>query len=213
MAERSYHQYCGIAYALDIVGERWTLLIIRELMLGPRRYKDLLDGLPGIGTNLLSDRLKKLMNYDVIRQRDLPPPAASTVYELTGSGRDLESALIALGDWGSRYLGTPDEEDTFNPRWLLLALDYSFLPEKTEGVNAVIEFEIDGEALYAHIKDGTIETRQGRHPEADLTITADNRSFLKLVSGGEHAPDLDITLDGDESLLDKLSEWFDTGEE
>src|SRR5581483_3423202 len=86
---RSYRQYCGVARALDVVGERWTLLIIRDLLLGPRRYKDLLEGLPGIGTNLLADRLKELERHGIVRRTVLPPPAGSTVYELT----DLGSAL------------------------------------------------------------------------------------------------------------------------
>src|SRR5215207_1930509 len=104
MNNRSYHQYCGLAYALDIVGERWTLLVIRELSAGPRRFKDLLDGLPGISTNLLAERLKHLEQQGVIRHRTLAPPAGSSVYELTAIGRALEPTLLALGKWGSQFV-------------------------------------------------------------------------------------------------------------
>src|SRR5712691_3728539 len=97
---RSYNQYCALARALDVVGERWTLLLVRELLLGPRRYKDLLDGLPGIGTNLLADRLKHLEDAGMIRRVVLPPPAGSAVYELTELGRRLEPAVFELGRWG-----------------------------------------------------------------------------------------------------------------
>lgn len=213
MAERSYNQYCGIAHALDVVGERWTLLIIRELLMGPRRFKDLQEGLPGIGTNLLSDRLKKLQEYGIIRQRELPPPAASTVYELTDTGRELQPVLESLGDWGTRFLGSPDEDEVFNPRWLLLALKTKFQPEKTRGVDKVIVFDIDDEVLYAHIHDGEIETRQGGHPDADLTIRAGNRSFLRLVTGDadldKDSDQLDLILEGEAGLLEKLGEWFE----
>jgi len=101
MSHRSYNQYCGLAYALDIVGERWTILIIRELIAGPRRFKDLAEGLPGVSTNLLSERLKHLEQQSILRRRVLPPPAGSTVYELTALGQALEKTLLELGKWGS----------------------------------------------------------------------------------------------------------------
>src|SRR4030088_661030 len=100
MPKRSYGQFEGLAPALDSIGERWTLLLIRDLLLGPRRYKDLLEGLPGIGTNLLARRLKELQAVGVIDRRPPPAPAGSAVYELTERGRCLEPALIALAGWG-----------------------------------------------------------------------------------------------------------------
>src|SRR5687767_6432977 len=103
MKHRSYNQYCGLAYALDQIGERWTLLIVRELIAGPRRFKDLMDGLPGISTNLLSERLKSMEQQGLLRRRVLRPPAGSTVYELTSLGQALEKALLELGRWGSQF--------------------------------------------------------------------------------------------------------------
>src|SRR5262245_56007465 len=102
MHNRSYNQHSGLAYALDRIGERWTLLVIRELIAGPRRFKDLMEGLPGISTNLLSERLKGLEHNELLRRRVLPPPAGSTVYELTQLGRELEQTLLELGKWGSQ---------------------------------------------------------------------------------------------------------------
>src|SRR5688500_17361314 len=104
MTTRSYDQYCGLAYALDVIGERWTLLIVRELVAGPRRFKDLMDGLPEISTNLLTERLKSLEQHGLLRRSVLPPPAASTVYGLTPLGMSLEKSLLELGKWGSQFV-------------------------------------------------------------------------------------------------------------
>jgi DNA-binding HxlR family transcriptional regulator len=100
---RSYGDACGIARALDVVGERWALLVVRELLFGPQRFADLRRGLPGASSNLVSDRLRELTRHEVVRRRRLPPPAASSVYELTERGRQLEPVVLALGDWGSRH--------------------------------------------------------------------------------------------------------------
>ena len=118
MSKRRYNQYCAVARALDIVGERWTLLIVRELLSGPKRFKDLLVGLPGIGTNLLTARLKDLEGYGVVRRTILPPPAGSKVYELTELGRSLEPVIAALGQWGLEFLDNPpNQEDDLRPAW------------------------------------------------------------------------------------------------
>src|SRR5215813_9428854 len=111
MTQRTYNQYCPMAHSLDLIGERWTLLIIHNLFLGPKRFSDLLRGLPGIGTNILTDRLKSLEENGLVQNRFLPPPAASSVYELTPYGRSLEDVMIALARWGARTLGArqPDQ--------------------------------------------------------------------------------------------------------
>src|ERR687884_1369381 len=100
MTARSYRQFCGIARALDLVGERWALLVVRELVIGPKRFTDLRQGLPGIATNVLSQRLRQLERDGVVARRTLPPPAASTVYELSDYGQELVPILLALGRWG-----------------------------------------------------------------------------------------------------------------
>src|SRR5579859_7260339 len=115
---RSYGQYCSVAKALDVVGDRWTLLIIRELLTqGPCRYTDLKNGLPGIASNLLSDRLRELESAGLIRREEAPPPVAATLFHLTGAGAELEPVVSALGGWGLRYMTEPDESDEFRSQW------------------------------------------------------------------------------------------------
>src|SRR3954453_5018887 len=124
---RKYGQGCGTAYALDLVGDRWALLVVRELVLGPKRFSDLRAGLPGIGPNVLSQRLKELEQVGVLRRRVLPPPAASTVYELTEWGHELEDVLVRLGRWGARSPSMKLGPET-RPEWLLLGVRSIFDP-------------------------------------------------------------------------------------
>src|SRR5919199_1777683 len=118
MGRRSYGQFCGIARALDLVGERWALLVVRELVLGPKRFSDLRAGLPGIGTNVLTTRLRELEAGGVIARRELPPPAGSTVYQLTEYGRELQPVLLALGRWGARSMGEREPGQALRSEWL-----------------------------------------------------------------------------------------------
>src|SRR5689334_14040601 len=119
---RNYKQFCGLARALDRVGERWTLLIVRNLLLGPRRYSDLLEGLPGITTNLLAARLREMERTGLVEKRKAPPPVRAQVYELTAAGRALEAAIMELARWGGRFLSQPDPRDRMNIGWGLLSM-------------------------------------------------------------------------------------------
>ena len=121
-AMRSYAQLCGIATALDVIGDRWTLLVVRDLLLGPLRFSDLAEGLPGIGTNTLTTRLKALEVTGVVHRQLLPLPERGTVYELTTYGRELEPILLALGRWGTRSMGTLPPDVTTRSRWLVAAM-------------------------------------------------------------------------------------------
>lgn len=185
MSERSYHQFCGLAYALDIIGERWTLLLFRELIAGPRRFKDLVDGLPGISTNLLADRLKTLEQQGMLRRRTLPPPAGSVVYELTPVARGLESTLVELGKWGSQFVPAQRTEDA-----LLRAGSYAltfktfFRPDKAQGVHESYELHIGPEVLHVRIDDGEIEVTQQETPAPDVVLTAtDMEAVFGLLTG------------------------------
>lgn len=181
---RRYEQYCGIARALDVLGERWTLLIVRDLLLGPRRFGDLLDGLPGIGTNMLSARLKTLEAAGVIRRSKLPPPAGSTVYELTEYGHQLEEPVIALGRWGFSLL--EDERarnEHYNFRWLLLGMKATFHPEMAAGLDDTYEFHIGEEIFWASVKDGELNVGSGPGRDPDAIITTDLDSFIGLGTG------------------------------
>ena len=171
---KSYRQYCPIACALDLIGERWSLLIIRELLEdGELRYSDLHARLDGCGTNILATRLKQLEAGGVIRRRRLPPPAASTVYELTEYGEGLRLVMHQLAHWGARVMGPPRAED-LEPGWLVGALQMAFPPTATA---ARVEFRIGDEV--AALVDG--EARGEATEAPDAVVTGDAAGFYRLV--------------------------------
>ena len=180
MPKRSYGQFEGLANALDAIGERWTLLLVRELLLGPRRYKDLLEGLPGIGTNLLARRLKELQGAGVIVKRTLPAPAGSSVYELTERGRALEPALIALARWGMESMEEPKPTDVLRPGWGVLAFKATFDPEAARGVHETYEFHVEGDVFHIQVDDGTLKAAQGPAPAPDLVYFCDVETLLGI---------------------------------
>jgi len=184
---RSYNQFCALAKALDIVGERWTLLIARELLSGPKRFKDLLDALPGIGTNLLSTRMKDMERHGIVARAKLPPPAASAVYELTDRGRELGSVLGALTQWGFALLGAPEPGEYFQPRWVMQALLFTFVPEQAQGIAETYQFQIDGEAFYFRVSDGKAEGQLGMAADPDLLVVATSEEFLTMGFGDNQA--------------------------
>jgi DNA-binding HxlR family transcriptional regulator/putative sterol carrier protein len=183
MSKRSYNQYCGVARAMDVLGERWTLLIVRELLTGPKRFKDLLEGLPGIGTNLLTARLKDLEGYSVVRRVTLPPPAASRVYELTELGRSLEPVVMGLARWGLTFLGASREEDDRQPAWAMVALKSVLKSEATGETRESYEFRVDDEVFHVWIADGETEVRQGSAADPDLVVRSDTQTFLAVAAG------------------------------
>src|SRR5918993_1946687 len=185
--KRSYGQYCTVAKALDVVGERWTLLLVRELSTGPKRFKDLLEGLPGIGTNLLANRLKTLEGEGILRRATLPAPAGSNVYELTALGRSLEPVIVALSRWGTRFLSVPREDDDLRAGWAAVAMRSVLDQGSAGGRPCTYEFRIDGEAFHLRVGAGEegkrVEVRQGSVPDADLIVTGDAETFLAVTSG------------------------------
>jgi DNA-binding HxlR family transcriptional regulator/putative sterol carrier protein len=184
MTNRSYNQYCGLAYALDRIGERWTILIIRELIAGPRRFTDLLGGLPGISTNLLSERLKDLEQQGMIRRRTLPPPAGSVVYELTALGQALEPMLLELGKWGSQFVPASIEGVTLlHANSYALTLKTFFRPEQAQSLNETYALHIDDEILRVQIAGGELLVQQGEAVKADAVFQTDIATYLALLSG------------------------------
>jgi DNA-binding HxlR family transcriptional regulator/putative sterol carrier protein len=184
MSSRSYNQLCGLAYALDKIGERWTMLMIRELIPGPRRFTDLLNGLPGISTNLLTERLKQLEGKGIIWRHTLPPPAASTVYELTALGRSLEQAMLELGKWGSQFV--PPSLETAAMLHLgsyALTPKTFFRPALAQGINETYALHIDGEVQQIRIAEGEISIQQGEPPKADAVFTTEMPIYLGLLTG------------------------------
>lgn len=178
--KRTYGQFESLARTLDLVGERWTLLLIRELMLGPRRYKDLLEGLPGIGTNLLAKRLQELDAAGLVRKRQMPPPSGAVVYELTERGLKLEPALLELARWGMETMDEPADEDVLRPGWGVLAMRSTFKPAAASGVREIYEFRIDDDTFQLKVDNGTLQTVQGAVGRPDLVISTDVETLMAM---------------------------------
>jgi DNA-binding HxlR family transcriptional regulator len=204
--DRSYRQFCGIARGLDLVGERWALLVVRELLLGPRRYTDLAGGLPGVSTNVLSTRLRQLERSGVVQRRVLPPPAASAVYELTPYGRDLEPIVLALGRWGARSLG-PRGEEALCSHWLALALKSFFHAEAAGGVSAVYEVRLREGPFRIAVHEGAVEVASGPADEADLVLEADDDALVALLTTGFETGGVRV-VEGDPTALERFVELF-----
>ncbi len=183
MKTRSYNQLCGLAFALDVVGDRWTMLIVRELMGGPQRFTDLLTGLPGISTNLLTERLKGLEQNEVVARRTLPPPAASAVYELTARGEALKPVLLAFGLWGSQFVGTATEEHC-----MLHLGSYALTPQtffrvaQAQGLDKTYALHIGEEIQTARIVNGTIDVWQGEPSRFDMALHAEVPVYLGMLT-------------------------------
>jgi DNA-binding HxlR family transcriptional regulator len=208
VSTRSYKQHCGIARALDLVGERWALLIIRELVVGPKRFTDLRDGLPGIATNVLSDRLRQLELDGIIMRRRLPPPAASTVYELSEYGRDLVPIILALGRWGARTMGPPRAELTSRPEWLAVALQAFYEPQAAKGLAATVQLDLDGASFALRFSRGGLEVTPGTNGVPDLTIATDPQTLVAYLSGA----DVPLHAEGNLELLGRLRAIFPFGD-
>ncbi|MEU3738019.1 winged helix-turn-helix transcriptional regulator [Streptomyces sp. NPDC032198] len=177
---RSYDQSCPAARALDVVGGRWSLLIVRELLLGPRRYTDLVTGLPGIGPNVLAERLRALRKAGILSQVKLPPPASSAVYELTELGTAMRPVLDELTRWGMRLPTSPRPGDTFRLSWVLGCLRASFRPEEASGVRETYEFRVDGDTFHLRVDDGALDIQNGSATDPVCAITTDLGSFLAI---------------------------------
>ncbi|MDM4719536.1 winged helix-turn-helix transcriptional regulator [Micromonospora sp. WMMA1363] len=198
---RTYGQFCGIAKALDVIGDRWTLLIVRELLaLGPCRHTDLRNGLPGIASNLLVERLRDLEQAGLIHREPTPPPVATTLFALTDRGRELESVLRELSRWGMPLLGEHAAGESFRTHWL--ALPVRELTDRTPDRPPVaLQLHADGnEDLVVEVKDGAVHTHPGRVDDATASLTGPPQLLTALLSG-----DVDLTgaqqrglrLDGD----------------
>src|SRR5438045_1337167 len=191
---KHYGQYCPLAHTLDLVGDRWALLIVRELMHGPKRYTDLVEHLPGMGTNSLAARLRDLENAGVVAKRTLPPPAASKVYDLTDYGRALRPALRELALWGARSLGPPAEHDELFQGWLANAMDTVIAPLAPAG-----RFEFRCGEEIASLVDG--EVVDGAIGDADVVVQGEPDGIYYLFT--DRCLDL-VSIDGDQALLEQL---------
>jgi DNA-binding HxlR family transcriptional regulator len=208
---RGYGQYCGFARALEVVGERWALLIVRDLLVGPRRFTDLLRGLPGIPSNILTARLKELEDAGVVRRRVLPRPARAVVYELTEYGLELDAVIVELGRWGAKTLGDPRPDETITVDSLITALRTTFHPGAARGFRAGYEVRVGEIALHALVDDGRVEVAEGSLPGADLIIEAG--PGIRALMAGELTPAAAVEngtvhLTGNPDLLARFAEIF-----
>ena len=196
---RSYGDGCAIAHALDLVGERWALLVIRELLLGPTRFSDLQAGIPNARPNMLAQRLRDLERTDLVRRRKLGPPVRAQVYELTERGQELEPILLALGDWGRRSpfkaADAPIGTDS-----LLLALKTHFVRERWSGKPAIFAIELDDDVFTVQAGDDLVVQR-GEPPAPDATIRTDRETFRAVFVTGRRRK-LEVT--GDEDAVRRL---------
>lgn len=204
---RSYDDPCSVARSLDVIGERWALLVVRELLFGPKRFNDLLAGLTGASPNVVSQRLRELIGHGVIHRRDLGPPSNVRVYELTDWGRELEPVLFQLGQWGSRAPLPPDGRQS---------LDSLMLSVKAVG-NSVgtvergrYQVRVDADVFTLEAVPGSVEVRRGTTDHPDATLTTDGET-LRAVCGGQrsltHAVRSgEVRLDGDEAAANDLTD-------
>ena len=210
MSGRSYEQFCGIARALDLVGERWALLVVRGLLIGPKRFSDLARDLPGVATNVLAARLRELERDGMVRRRTLPPPAASTVYELTPYGRELEGPLLALGRWGAKSMGAREPGQSLRSGWLAVALKAYFQPEAALRTTATYELRLDDGVFGVHVDRGRLEIEPGPAAAPDLALELGDEVLIALLAGrldpDAAAAEGLVRLEGDSGLLPALLE-------
>jgi DNA-binding HxlR family transcriptional regulator len=179
---RSYNQYCPLARTLDVLGERWTLLIVRELLSGPKRFKDLQDALVGVGTNLLSARLKEMERNGLVSRAKLPPPGVASVYELTEHGRKLDETLLSLIRWGIPLLAQPKKPDEyFLPHWMLHGMLSTFKPARAKTLSESYEFHVDHEVFHVRVHNGEAFGDMGKGRDPVLVWESDSESFMALV--------------------------------
>jgi DNA-binding HxlR family transcriptional regulator len=206
---RSYSQTCGVAKGLDVIGDRWTLLIVRELLIrGAARYTDLRNGLPGIAPNLLAQRLRELEHAGIVYAEDAPPPVATTLYRLTALGEGLESVIKAIGAWARPLLEEVDERDKFQSHWAVLPLRFYLEDTQPSGPPVRVQLETDDEPIVVEAAGGSVNARVGRTENPDLVLSGPAQPTARLMMGRidvSEAFKQGVTCRGDVGLLERLT--------
>jgi DNA-binding HxlR family transcriptional regulator len=210
-SKRTYGDRCGIARALDLVGERWALLVIRELLLGPKRFTDLRAGLPHVGPDVLAQRLRDLEQSGLVRRGTLPPPAGSRIYELTERGRELEPVVIALGRFGS-VAPFPPGEAGIGVDAVVIALKSLFAPSAADGMAATYELRLGEQRFRLDVADGRIEIARGSAPAPDATLETDPGTLASVLWHGRKLDKArragDLAIGGDRTAARRLLALF-----
>jgi DNA-binding HxlR family transcriptional regulator len=202
---RTYGDRCGVARALDVVGERWALLVVRELVLGPKRFSDLRAGLRGIAPDVLSQRLRELEETGVLRRTTLPPPSGARVYELTEWGQELEGLVIGLGRWGSRA-PFPGAEAELGTDAFVIALKTLFDPAEAGDLDAEIELRLGGDQFRASVEGGRFTASRGEAEQPDAVVTADPGTLAGVFWHGRALDEVGV--DGDRYTLARFVRAF-----
>lgn len=209
--KRTYGEGCAAAHALDLVGERWALLVVRELVLGPKRFTDLRRGIPNASPNVLAQRLRELEQAGAVRRRKLPPPAGSRVYELTEWGSELEPVIMQLGRWGARSPSRPRDAG-MSIDALILALRTMFDPHAAGDLSASYELRLGEERFRAAVRDGRFELARGHADDPDATIETDPGTLAALLFEGRPLSEAlrsgDIAIDGDRPAVTRFLRLF-----
>jgi DNA-binding HxlR family transcriptional regulator len=205
---RSYQQYCAVAKALDVVGDRWVLLIVRELMTaGPSRYTDLLKGLPGIATNMLADRLRDMEKAGLVRSWAAPPPVATTLFSLTERGDALRPLLEELGRWGAPLMGVPQPSNVFRSHWLVFPFDAYLTDRSPAEAPIAIEVRTGDEPMVIETVDGKVRTRRGTVAKPDAVLEGRPGLILGLLAGRFDLPEArkrGLTFKGSQKALARV---------
>lgn len=209
--KRSYDDGCAVAHALDLIGERWALLVVRELMLGPKRFTDLRIGMPGISPNVLTQRLEDLEQASIVVRRKLPPPASVWVYELTEWGRELEPVIKSIGRWAARSPTMP-QGLPMSVNSLILSFRTMFDPKAAHGLKTEIELRLGESRYHVTIAAGHMELTAGRTDEPDAVIESDPDALAAVVYGGRKLAEAlqagDMRVEGDKALVKRFITLF-----
>ncbi len=210
--KRTYGDACGVARALDIVGERWALMVVRQLLLGPKRFTDIRGGLPHISPDVLSQRLRELEQAGLVQRRTLPPPAASQVYELTARGAALEPVLIALGRWGGANAAPPAEGVGMSLDSHVVSLRTLFDPDLAEGFSASLALRLGDQSFRVEVADGRLKAVRGVASAPDATVQTDPPTFLDLIRGRRELREAlgagEMEVEGDRQVVERFLGLF-----
>jgi DNA-binding HxlR family transcriptional regulator/putative sterol carrier protein len=208
--KRSYEDGCAAAHGLDLIGERWALLVVRELLLGPKRFTDLRAGLPGISPNVLTQRLDELERVAIVQRRKLAPPAAAWVYELSEWGMQLEPVIMSLGRWAARSPFKP--QAALGVSSLILSFRTMFDAKAAEGLHATVQLKIGEDRFHARIARGRMELIRGSVDHADATIEGDADSLTAVVYAGRKFADAlragELKVEGDKAVAKRFVTLF-----